>query len=275
MALVSFNSILIAMLALPYLAQIHGEFGVLVIIVDGMLRDVVLFAELFIVGAIGFSFCFVGLGRGGLYDSPDGDLFSTNYGALSVPWWATYGAFDLVGHSWTSSVLLFISCLWSNVLLVNLLIAMMSDTYARVKEKSAIEHTFVRYACIFHHRHVVMHLPPVLNLPFVVYSILFGSKRQYIGMGGGNGRSSTDLLDDAGQGLVEALMKKKLALANEEEEERVEVIHRGVTPLQVSLEARLDGITHALDELRKGQSEQKARLDNLMTTNSGRAWLSA
>ena len=84
-----------------------------------MLRDVWLFLELFLVVTLAFSLAFCGFSAMDLYEAPaGGGLLAPNLGALSVPFWATFGVFDLSGATWSSAAVLFIACLLTNVLLI-------------------------------------------------------------------------------------------------------------------------------------------------------------
>ena len=53
-------------------------------------------------------------------------------------------------------------------MLVNLLVAMMSDTYGRMQAAAEREFYFVRYKRIFEFQHILHPLPPPLNLPFTL-----------------------------------------------------------------------------------------------------------
>ena len=58
----------------------------------------------------------------------------------------------------------------SNVVLVNLLVAMFSDTYSRVKGKADVEWYYQAYNRLFMHQKVLHVVPPPLNLPLVIYN---------------------------------------------------------------------------------------------------------
>ncbi len=60
----------------------------------------------------------------------------------------------------------------SAIVLVNLLIAMMADTYSRVKKNSEIEALAARYRRIFEHRRLMLTVPPPFNLPWVVPDLI-------------------------------------------------------------------------------------------------------
>ena len=58
-----------------------------------------------------------------------------------------------------------------SIVLVNLLVAMFADTYARVKMAAEKEYHFVRYKRIFEHKHILHPCPPPLNIPFAIFGI--------------------------------------------------------------------------------------------------------
>ncbi len=177
-ALISLNSITVTLGVLPFLSRFHVDFGVLVVIVERMILDVILFLELFIVVAVAFSLAFFGLGRAGLVapsEGTDGDHISTPRETFSLPLWSMYAVnVELGAFTWTSASLLFFYMLFANVALVNLLIAMFADSYTRVKQNADVEYAFQTYKTLYSHRHELCPVPPVLNLPFVLWNLVTG-----------------------------------------------------------------------------------------------------
>lgn len=121
-------------------------------------------------------------------------------GAMWAPFWATFGFFDpqdLSSHlsygdvlttllSTLPSLFMYIWLLIANVLMVNLLVAMFSDTFSRIKDASELEYRFLKYNMIFECMHVHPVLPQVTNIPIVTSSLA-----QFVYQGGNfqNGRS--------------------------------------------------------------------------------------
>ena len=59
--------------------------------------------------------------------------------------------------------------LFVNVTLVNLLIAMFSDTYGRVSANARKEYAFKRYMALYMYQHVILTVPPPLNAPYIIW----------------------------------------------------------------------------------------------------------
>lgn len=88
--------------------------------------------------------------------------------AFMKPIWAVYGAFDLdeLSEAPTGvSMLMWLYVLISSVILVNLLVAMFSDTYTKVIEKAEEEFRYQRYQRMFIAQNVWNPIPPPFSLP--------------------------------------------------------------------------------------------------------------
>ena len=59
----------------------------------------------------------------------------------------------------------------TNVALLNLLIAMFTETYARIKSNAEVEYGYNRYLRIFELQNVVTAVPPPFNLPIIMWSV--------------------------------------------------------------------------------------------------------
>ena len=85
-------------------------------------------------------------------------------GAFYAPLWAVYGVVDTVQYKALSQSmsgwLIWLYILIGSIVLVNLLVAMMSDTYGRMQVASEREFYFVRYKRIFELKHILHPLPP-------------------------------------------------------------------------------------------------------------------
>ena len=68
---------------------------------------------------------------------------------------------------------LWVYALISNVLLVNLLIAMMGDTYGRVKEAADVEWKFGRVSAVLEFIERAYAVPPPFSLPFLAYRFVW------------------------------------------------------------------------------------------------------
>ena len=91
--------------------------------------------------------------------------------AVWVPFWAVYGDFDtdaLEDEAPFSSPILWVYVLVSNVVLVNLLVAMFADTYSKVKENADTEFHYQSFERTFLHERVLSSTPPPLNLIIIL-----------------------------------------------------------------------------------------------------------
>ena len=95
----------------------------------------------------------------------EGDAF----GAIVAPLWAMYGEFEIqqVGESSgvAGMVMMWVYVLISNVLLVNLLIAMMAETYSKVKDNADVEWKFERVSSVLESIERTYAIPPPFSLP--------------------------------------------------------------------------------------------------------------
>jgi len=84
------------------------------------------------------------------------------------PMWAVYGAFELeeLGNAPIGvAPLMWIYVLLSSVVLVNLLVAMFSDTYTKVVEQAEKEFRYQRYQRMYSAQNVWDPIPPPFSLP--------------------------------------------------------------------------------------------------------------
>ena len=135
--------------------------GVLIIMIIEMLKDMQLWMVLSTIFLIAFAITFASIA----------EHATSPFQALASPVWAMYGELDLETVEMTSGKLgqatLWIYTLISNVLLVNLLIAMMGDTYSRVKEEADIEWKFGRVGSVLEAIERTYACPPPFSLPFL------------------------------------------------------------------------------------------------------------
>lgn len=146
-AAIALSAIPLAMLQLQYLS-LFKTLGLLVLMIQSMMLDVFTFIVVYIVNIYGFTVCF----RAMFYT--DNDYSSTGITFLTL-FQSTLGEFDFDAFTGTFKMLgwlvmvLFLTL--TNVLLVNLLIAQMSNTYNRIIQKSREEWTFVKVLCALRH----------------------------------------------------------------------------------------------------------------------------
>lgn len=222
--------------------------GVLVIMVEKMMLDVVLFGELMLFVTLGFMFAFIGLSgskvgnddvdalpalalEAGAADEGSvtgrmlrgggsGGMPASDFQAELLVFWAIFGEFDL-GYIEENvpfgQPVLFAYAFLSTLVLVNLLIAMFSDTYTNVKENSETEYRFQKKHISYLYQNIVHEVPPPFNLTIITplvydyyYDYLFGwlSKKPDGDTGGKSGNSLTGSGKNGASGARPSLVRK-------------------------------------------------------------------
>ena len=133
--------------------------GVLILMIIKMVDDMKVWIMLSIVFMAAFTVTFAAITHDGV------DIADT----LTAPAWAMYGEFDLEFTKLSSGVLgqmvLWVYVMVSNILLVNLLIAMMSDTYQEVKEQADLEWKYSSVNSVLEMITRMHPIPPPFSLP--------------------------------------------------------------------------------------------------------------
>ena len=102
-AILSMNVMTVFLLSLPFFGE-WAEFTTLVIIVENMVQDVLIWSVMFIIILLAFSFCLLGFDRIGWYQSPavpPNSRLAPEFGPLGAFWaplWAVHGNFDLQAY---------------------------------------------------------------------------------------------------------------------------------------------------------------------------------
>ena len=134
------------------------------------------FICLFATVTVAFSVTLAGMQKAGRYhplgNEPELDTYEAN-AALFAPWWAVYGYLQPQRYDFLTSALVWIYVLIGSIVLVNLLVAMFADTFARVKESSEQEYIYVQAGRLFQYRSVVHPVPPILNAPLVARDLIY------------------------------------------------------------------------------------------------------
>jgi hypothetical protein len=113
-------------------------------------------------------------------DDGGGDGLDT---VFSMPIWAFLGDFDrgaIEANTPSAQTLLWFYVLISNVVLVNVLIAMFSETYNRVSKGSRKEYCFQVAQRVFVSEQVLHRLPPPLSLPALLPDLLSWLQEKFI-----------------------------------------------------------------------------------------------
>ena len=140
----------------------NQSIGLLIIMIQNMFKDIVLWALVSVIFLAAYTVAFVTIS----------DPSEVDYGAdtpITAPIWAMLGSFDNqeVG-SWNGNVgqtMLWSYLVVSNILLVNLLIAMMGDTFGVIKEMADQEWKFGRLLSVVESTERMSAIPPPFNLP--------------------------------------------------------------------------------------------------------------
>ena len=123
-------------------------------------------------------------------------------GAFFIPWWAMYGEFgeiELVGVNGgvSGSLLVWLYTFLVQIVLVNLLIAMMTDTYQKIQANADNEWKFQRVTIVDEFA-TAFYLPPPLSLPYTIYYSVRGCAMLLQGYTQYDGSS----LEDEGEQLL-------------------------------------------------------------------------
>jgi len=171
----SLNSIFVVVSALRFLA-VYKPIGVLIVMINQMVADLITFMALLAAVTVGFAFALAGLQLQGHAVSDGHDPFPLFGGdspsGLVLPLWATYGDFSPDMYDRLTGPIIWCYILLSSVILVNLLVAMFSSTFARVESESEQEYAFARCCLMFKYKVVVLSVPKVLNAPYIIFCAL-------------------------------------------------------------------------------------------------------
>jgi len=149
--------------------QLDYNLGVLVIILMRMTKDIAMWMILSSIVLLAFTVSFTAIANPYVVEG------SGNH-PLFAPIWAMLGSYDLVEvHEWNPSVgktMMWIYLLISQVVLVNLLIAMMGNTFSEVREHADSEWKFGRLKSVIEVTERFSALPPPLNLGLTLWTLM-------------------------------------------------------------------------------------------------------
>jgi len=153
---------------------INHSLGPLFFILIRLFKDIFLWIFVFVIFAVSFQIGFVNLTL-----QAGGDPTSTYpTGSLPVSFFTIIGDFsyvnDLMAGTNIGIALVAIYALIAQVMLVNLLIAMMGDTYSNVSDNSTEEWKFYRLELVMENRSASFHPPPtnLIVLPYDLYKMV-------------------------------------------------------------------------------------------------------
>jgi hypothetical protein len=143
--------------------QMSRGIGVLMIIIIRMVSDVALWGIVSMVVTISFTVSFIAAS-------------SEPHAVPAAILWATLGTYDVAEvDKWnptTGQPLLWFFVVVSNIVLVNLLIAMMGDTFGTIKENADEEWKTARLRSVLQAVERFPAIPPPFNLPFTLYKFI-------------------------------------------------------------------------------------------------------
>jgi len=165
------------LLMLPLVTIFSTNFSILVIIFENLITDLgrwLLLSGFFIAS---FATWFAGLHYTDLMSAPNDDFVHSD-GPLAAPLWAMFGAWnannfksDAPLYYNIGALTVFIYTVIANLMLVNLLIAMFSDTYATLSALATDEDAYQKCKALFVQRHIQLTMPPPFNLLLSVWEI--------------------------------------------------------------------------------------------------------
>jgi len=234
--------------------------GVLAITLGAMRDDVVYFSVILFVLTFGFGVTFAVLLPQSMSE-PWYQVLGNN--PLWGPFWGVFGGFDVSGplelepHEPTTTltpILLWIYQFTATILLVNLLIAQMADTYGRVTADGLIRWQFQRAALIGEFKDAKPPLPPPLSfLCLLYYFVLWLLDKA------GGGASGEEAPVVAGFKKVPANMDLRI-LERRERAALDECLRQRAKRYEESAEAKAEGLDRTLAKLEK---DNRARFENM------------
>jgi len=175
--------VVLYMRVLQYL-RYYRRAGVITIVIGHMMSDVAVFLVVQICFVLGFGFAFVVLEPHAQEAHSAFPAFLNTESPIWSPLWGMYGminhdasTLDQVGRLqpgiWALPIMIWLFLFNSNIVLINLLIAMMSDTYAKVTSEGLLCWQFERAKLISEFKQKIP-LPPPLNLCWLLLVTLPG-----------------------------------------------------------------------------------------------------
>ena len=152
---------------------VKRELGVIAIIIGEIMKtDLIVFSTLALVFVVSFGGALVALMP--LHGSAP---FHAD-GAFYIPWWAMFGEFGEVmelgiSGGYAGSMLTWAYTFIVQIVLVNLLIAMMTDTYQKIQANADNEWKFTRVSIVDEFA-TAFYLPPPMSLPWTAYYTMVG-----------------------------------------------------------------------------------------------------
>jgi len=253
---------------------VSSTLGPLYFILVKIFRDCFLWFGIFLIFAVSFGlgFCSLALQAGA---SPL-EAYGTGSGSFPVSFFAILGEFayvlPLMADTPIGMALIAIYTMISQVMLVNLLIAMMGDTYATLKENSDIEWKYYRRMFVRENATVSL-FPPPTNLLFVPIQFIVRTIQNPCGPRG------FDLMIPDNSESVEKMMRAnldKLLERTEKEEsnslnaiakelkERIRDMYEDREKDREFMEKKLDAMEQVIEQTSKNMQKTMALLEAVL-----------
>lgn len=261
---------------LQYL-RVFKSIGVFSIVLAGIFQDVKMFAivQMVLMASFGVAFATLQPGVMGAYESYD----ILGSAPLYVPFWGLFGEVDLlrmlrqINNELPTQVLLpvllwiylFLAC----IILVNLLIAQITNTYSRIMDKSLSHWQLERCRLVDEFKDSKPPAPPPFNVLYHTITIgkqlLFTADSQVDVYGFKTLPSSPQLasLQKAEGQALQRCLQARAARASQELSSRVEVSVREIRKLEDQNRGRFENLNGRIDQIMSGQEMLKGRIDDI------------
>ena len=242
--IVSFNVVLVWCRLFKYLSS-DMEIGLLVIMIVNMMTDIYLWALVSMVFLGAFTVAFLSITDADSIDSESGST------PLNVPVWAMLGSFNVaeITH-WNPHVgqpMLWLYVVVSNIILVNLLIAMMGHTFGSIKERADEEWKYGRLQSILEASERMSAIPPPFNLPITAIAFV---KSEMLGYSLDSARVIDRVYLSNAKKAKQRIARKLLLKYKLQEEQKNEVKDED------SIRERIDYLVREIGDLKLSLSSQ-------------------
>ena len=122
-------------LLFPFVAQ-YRQVGVLIITFKEMLGNVTTFSIILLVITVAFQLCVIGLDGAGQFTFNEPVTRYNAEGSAWVVWWAFFGEFEYSDFNWLVSIVVWVYSFTATIILVNLLVAMLTNTFDKIQRRS-------------------------------------------------------------------------------------------------------------------------------------------
>lgn len=231
--------------------------GVLSIVIGGVFPDVAVFIFIQFILTLSFGIAFANLQPGAMDAYPSHQILGLS--PMWVPFWALYGQFDIdrIQHQInderptivTLPLFLFAYMFIASIIMINLLIAMMSETFSKITSEGLQRWQFERCQLISEFKETKPPLPPPFN---IFWLLLVTLPNKYCSKDNRTGTLS---------GFKTLPTSRQLANLRQQEHDALQkCLNTRNAKRSATLEARSDLI---FKEIRKLEDANRARFDNL------------